>query len=161
MTPLIALLGRNISEPEVAKRLADYPGLRPEDGGASADGRVESVKYLRSTADGLLLKLSEAGELLAIFMMSDGKDGSREFRGELPGRLNFAAEPEDAIRVLGTPASQRAEATYGGHRIGPLLRYDYPTHSVHIQFRADHDGIDLVTAMTARQVPGRSHHPQA
>jgi len=26
-----------------------------------------------------------------------------------------------------------------------------------VQFRADHDGIDLVTAMTARQVPGRSH----
>jgi hypothetical protein len=40
--------------------------------------------------------------------------------------------------------------------VGELLRYDYPTHSVHIQFRADHDGIDLVTVMTARQVPGRS-----
>lgn len=159
MTTLIALLGRSISDPDVARRLAEYPGLRPEEGSASADKRIESVKYLRSTADGLLIKLSEEGEILAIFMMSDGKDGSREFRGELPARLNFAAEPEDAIRLLGAPALRRGEATYGGHRLGELLRYDYPTHSLHIQFRADHDGIDLVTAMIARQVPGRSVRP--
>ena len=157
MSDLVALLGRNLAEPEVAKRLADFPGLRPEPGGASPDERMQAVKYLRSAADGLLIKLSEDGEILALFMMSDGKDGFSEFRGELPGRLNFAAEPEDAIRALGTPASRRPEATYGGYRLGPLLRFDWPTHSVHIQFRADHDGIDLVSAMTALQVPGRSH----
>ena len=158
MSTLLELLGRNISEPEVTERLAKFPGLRPEGSGAPTDERIGNVRYLRSTADGLLLKLSEDGEILAIFMMSDGKDGSREFRGELPGRLNFAAEPEDAIRFLGEPASRRPEATFGGHRVGELLRYDYPAYSVHIQFRADHDGIDLVTAMTARQVPGRKHH---
>jgi hypothetical protein len=156
MGTLIALLGRNISEPEVMQRLAEYPRLHPSEGGASMDGSVQSVRYLRSTADGLLIKLSEDGEILAIFMMSGGKEDYSEFRGELPGRLNFAAEPEDAIRVLGQPAARRAEASYGGHRLGELLRYDYPAHSVHIQFRVDHDGIDLVTAMTARQVPGRS-----
>lgn len=157
MSTLLSLLGRNVAEPEVAKRLADFPGLRPEEGGASPDDRVKAVKYLRSARDGLLIKLSEDGVILAIFMMSDGKEGFSEFRGELPGRLNFAAEPEDAIRVLGTPASRRGAATFGDHRLGELLRFDWPTHSVHIQFRADHDGIDLVTAMTAREVPGRSH----
>jgi hypothetical protein len=154
---LLPLLGRNVAEPEVAKRLARYPGLRPDDGAAAPEPRIPPVKYLRSAADGLLVKLAEDGEILAFFMMSDGKDGFSEFRGELPGRLNFAAEPEDAIRALGTPASRRAATSYGGHRLGELLRFDWPTHSVHIQFRADHDGIDLVTAMTARQVPGRSH----
>lgn len=157
MTPLLETLGRNIAEPEVAKRLADFPGLRPEEGGASPEDGTRMVRYLRSAAEGLLVKLSESGEILALFMMSDGKDGCCEFRGELPGRLNFAAEPEDAIRALGPPASRRGEATYGGHRLGELLRFDWPAYSVHVQFRADHDGIDLVTAMTARQVPGRSH----
>lgn len=156
MKNVVELLGRNVAEPEVAKRLADYPGMRVEEGGPP-DERAQAVKYLRSTAAGLLVKLSEDGEILALFMMSDGKDGFAEFRGELPGRLNFAAEPEDAIRALGPPASRRPAATYGGYRLGELLRFDWPTHSVHIQFRADHDGIDLVTAMTARQVPGRSH----
>ena len=153
MATLLELLGKNVTQPDVARRLADYPKLRPEAGG-DAPGEAS---YLRSAADGLLIKLSPAGEILAIFMMSDGKDGCSEFRGELPGKLNFAAEPEDAIRALGTPASRRAEAAYGGQRFGELLRFDWPTHSVHIQFRPDHDGIDLVTAMDARQVPGRSH----
>lgn len=152
MTALHDLVGKHIAAPEVKARLADYPRLRPEAGEAS-----ETVSYLRSSADGLLIKVSAEGEILAIFMMSDGKDGFSEFRGELPGRLNFAAEPEDAIRALGPPALRRPEATYGEYRLGELLRFDRPEHSVHIQFRADHDGIDLVTAMTPHQVPGRSH----
>jgi hypothetical protein len=104
----------------------------------------------------LLVKLSLEGEILAVFMMSDGKDGCSEFRGELPGKLNFAAEPEDAIRALGPPALRRPPATYGGIALGDFLRFDRPGYSIHIQFRADHDGIDLVTAMAARHVPGRS-----
>ena len=152
MTPLLELLGKNVASPEAAKRLADYPKLRPEPG-----ERTEDVSYLRSLADGLQIKVSMEGEILAIFMMSDGKDGFSEFRGELPGRLNFAAEPADAIRALGAPALRRPEATYGEYRLGEFLRFDRPTHSLHIQFRADHDGIDLVTAMTPHQVPGRSH----
>ena len=157
MSPLIDLLGKNLAAPEVAKRLADYPALRHEDGDASGDERVGTVAYLRSLRDGLLIKLSGDGEILAIFFLSDGKDGGSEFRGELPGRLNFAAEPEDAIRLLGPPALRRPETTYGDHVLGEFLRYDYPAYSLHLQFRADHDGLDLVTAMVARQVPGRSH----
>ena len=157
MPTLLDLLGKNIAAPEVAKRLASYPGLQPEEGGPSPDARMEPVAYLRSARDGLLIKTSQEGEILAILMLCEGKDGGSEFRGELPGRINFAAEPEDAIRVLGPPALRRPEATYGGHRLGPFLRFDLPTHSIHIQFRPDQDGIDLVTAMTAREVPGRSH----
>ena len=148
---LIDVLGRNFIEPEVAKLLGEFPGLRPEPS-ETADG----VSYLRSLRDGLLVKLSEAGEILAIFLMSEGKDGASEFRGELPGRLNFAAEPEDAIRALGAPALRKPPATLGGIRLGELLRFDRPAHSVSIQFRPDHDGIDLVTLMAAAQVPGRS-----
>ena len=160
MRTLLDLLGKNVAEPEVAKRLAkDYPRLVVEDSGVSTpDNRIKPVKYLRSAADGVQLKISGEGEIVAIFMMSDGTDGFAEFRGELPARLNFAAEPEEAIRALGPPALRRPEATYGGHRLGEFLRFDLPTHSIHIQFRADHDGIDLVTVMTAREVPGRRHH---
>lgn len=152
-SPLTDLLGQNVANPAVKRRLDEFPGLAPEDGGS------EDVSYLRSVKGGLLVKLSAEGEILALFMLSDGKDGCAEYRGELPGKLNFAAEPEDAIRALGPPALRRPESTYGGHRLGEFLRYDYPAYSLHIQFRADHDGIDLVTAMAARQVPGRSHAP--
>jgi hypothetical protein len=156
MGTLIEIVGKNIASPEVAMRLAGYPALRPETGDLSPDARMEPVRYLRSLADGLLIKISGDGEILAIFMMSDGKDGFAEFRGELPGRLHFAAEPADAIRALGPPALRRPPATYGGHRLGELLRFDRPAYSLHIQFRADDDGIDLVTAIAAHHVPGRS-----
>lgn len=156
MTPLLDILGKNIAAPEVAARLNEYPGLKPEEGADPEDRRLAPVKYLRSARDGLLVKLAEDGEILALFMMSDGKDGCSEFRGELPGKLHFAAEPADAIRALGPPALRRPPATYGGQRLGEFLRFDRPTHSLHIQFRADDDGIDLVTAMVPRQVPGRS-----
>src|SRR6185369_13452125 len=96
-TPLIEILGKNVATPEAMETLARYPALRPEEG-ASTDGPL-SVSYLRSARDGLLIKVSAEGEILAVFMMSEGKDGGSEFRGELPGRLNFAAEPEDAIRA--------------------------------------------------------------
>ena len=160
MPTLLDLLGRNIAEPEVASRLAAFPGLRPEQGGAAHEDRAKNVRYLRSLAEGLQLKLSDEGEILAIFMMSDGKEGFSEFRGELPGRLHFAAEPADAIRALGPPALRQPPRAYGGYRLGELLRFDTEAHSLHIQFRADDDGIDLVTAMIARQVPGRSRAPK-
>jgi hypothetical protein len=157
MTSLLDLLGKNVAEPEVAKRLAkDFPKLQIESSEGSPGARIQPVKYLRSPADGVQFKINAAGEIVAIFMMSDGKDGFSEFRGELPGRLNFAAEPREAIRVFGPPALRRPPASYGGHRLGEFLRFDLPTHSINIQFRADDDGIDLVTAMTAREVPGRS-----
>ena len=159
MGNIIDLLGRNIAEPEVAKRLADYPALRHEEGDDPPDPRIRPARYLRSLADGLLIKLSDEGEVLAIFMMSDGKDGGSEFRGELPGRLNFAAEPEDAMRVFGKPALHRPAGAYGGHRLGELLRFDAPAYSLHFQFRPDQDGLDIVTAMLAREVPGRSRAP--
>lgn len=155
MANLLDLLGKNIAAPDVAKRLAGYPALHPEEDGPSPDARMEPVTYLRSERDGLLIKTSQEGEILAILMLSDGKDGGAEFRGELPGRINFAAEPEDAIRALGSPAWRQPERTLGGHRLGELLRFDFPAYSLYIQFRAEHDGIDLVTATIARLVPGR------
>jgi hypothetical protein len=155
MPTLLDLLGKNLAAPEVVQRLAAYPALQPEEAGPPPDARMEPVTYLRSARDGLLIKTSQEGEILAILMLSDGKDGGSEFRGELPGRINFAAEPEDAIRALGSPAWRRPEASFGGHRLGELLRFDFPAYSLHIQFRADHDGIDIVTATIARLVPGR------
>ena len=155
MPRLLDLIGRNVTSPEAAKILSDFPKLRPEAGGGSPEDRLEAVSYLRSEADGLLVKLSAEGEVLAVFMLSEGKDGCSEFRGELPGRLNFSAEPEDAIKALGPPAVRQPPKRYGAHEVGELLRFDLPEYSIHFQFRPDHDGIDIVTAMAARAVPGR------
>jgi hypothetical protein len=152
---LLDLLGENVSSPEVAKVLAEYPGLKPELDDSAADEGIEPVRYLRSERDGLLIKLSAEGEVLTIFMMSEGKDGFSQFRGELPGNLAFSSRPADALKLFGAPGHSRPAGRVGSFRHGELLRFDWPGYSIHFQYRGDHGGIELVTAMVAQLVPGR------
>jgi hypothetical protein len=156
MSELFDLLGKDMADDEVKKTLALYPGLRPEIDEPEPGDDSPPLRYLRSERDGLLVKLSADGELLAVFLMSEGKDGFRQFRGPLPAQLTFDATAADVLRALGAPAYSRPPAKLGSLHVGELLRFDRPTHSVHFQFRSGQAGIDLVSAMAARAVPGRS-----
>lgn len=157
MSQLLSLLGKNVASPEAASVLARYPDLEAEVQELGPGEGIEAVRYLRSEDDGLLIKCSMEGEIRAIFLMSEGKDGFTQFDGELPGHLTFESTPADALRVFGEPAYRRAAGRVGALEHGELLRFDWPAHSVHFQFRGDGEGIELVTAMTARSVPGRRH----
>jgi hypothetical protein len=157
VNPLIDLLGKNVASPEAKEQLAQFPRLRSEVQDLAPYEGAEAVHYLHSEADGIRIKCSAAGDINAIFLMSEGKEGFRQFCGELPGDLSFDATPRDAMDALGAPAYHRSAGRLGTHEHGELLRYDYPGYSVHFQFQPDGDGLELVTAMTARSVPGRSH----
>jgi hypothetical protein len=154
-TRLLEILGSNVTSPEAARELALYPALRRERDDAAQDEETP-VQYLRSERDGLLIKLSDDGEILAIFMMGEGKDGFSQYRGALPGRLSFASTPADVLKSLGAPAFSQPPGKVGSFHYGDLLRYDRPAYSIHFQFRSDRRGIELITAMTAASVPGRS-----
>ena len=145
---LLETLGKSATSPEAARVLADYPGLR-----AQVD---DDVRYLRSERDGLLVKLSGDGEILAIFLMSEGKDGFAQFKGDLPGGFTFQATAPEVLKALGAPAFSQAGGRFGNFDVGQLMRFDRPAHSVHFQFRPDGEGIALVTLMIAAAVPGRS-----
>ncbi|HZZ91006.1 MAG TPA: hypothetical protein VFE23_00485 [Usitatibacter sp.] len=155
MTRLFEILGTNVMSPEAAKELALYPALRRE----VDDDDAEPVRYLRSERDGLLIKVSDDGEVLTIFLMSEGKDGFAQFRGELPAGLSFSSTPGDVLKALGAPAYSRPPGKVGSFAHGDLLRFDRPAYSLHFQFRSDRRAIELVTAMVARSVPGRSAAP--
>lgn len=157
MTPLFELLGQNVASDEVKRELARYPGMRSEIQDVGAYEGAAPVHYLYSERDGIRIKCSPEGEIVAIFLMSEGKEGFRQFCGELPGDLSFDAGPQDAIEAFGEPAWRRPAGRIGAYEQGELLRFDWPGYSVHVQFRGDNEGIDLVTAMTAKSVPGRSH----
>jgi len=155
MSRLLELLGTNAASPGARELLARYPALRSEIEELGPDDGLEPVRYLRSEDDGLLIKCSHDGEVRAVFFMSEGKDGFAQFRGPLPGNLTFASTPGDAVSAFGSPAYRRPAGKIGPLEVGELLRFDWPNHSVHFQFRSGAEGIDLVTAMTARSVPGR------
>jgi hypothetical protein len=148
------ILGKGATSAEAAEVLAAYPNLRSfaEDLGPGE----EPVRYLANEADGLRLKLAGDGTILTIFLMGEGKDGYTQFRGELPGGLTFGSTRVDALRTFGAPAYFRAAGKLGSFQVGELMRFDRPTHSLHLQFRADGAGIELVTVMSAAAVPGRA-----
>ena len=156
MTALIDLVGKNVASADAQAELENYPSLRSDVQGIA--GSEEAVHYLRSEREGLLIKCTPDGEIRAIFLMSEGKDGFSEFEGDMPGGLTFCSTPEEAEQVFGEPASRQEARRIGGLELGELLRFDWPQHSIHFQFRGDGTGIDLITAMTARSVPGRRHH---
>ena len=154
MTDLFDILGRAMASAEVTKVLARYPALKAELDETPGEA-PEPVRYLRSERDGLLIKLSADGDVLAIFLMSEGKEGFSQFAGPMPGNLSFESRPADALKTFGAPAYSRPAGKVGSYEHGELLRFDYPHHSVHFQYRKG-GGIDLVTAATAETVPGRS-----
>jgi hypothetical protein len=156
MTPLIEIVGKSLASPEAIEQLAKYPALRLDPEEAAVHDGADPVRYLRSEEDGLLIKLSSSKEILAIFLMSEGKDGFSQFEGRLPGNLSFSSSPSEALMTLGAPGYSRAAGKIGSIERGALLRFDRPGYSIHFQYRSGNGGIDLVTAMVASAVPGRS-----
>jgi len=157
MTPLIDLLGKNIASDEAKRELARFPNMRSEIQHVTQSEDAQAVHYLHSERDGIRIKCSPEGEIVTIFLMSEGKEGFRQFCGELPGDLDFDSTQEDAEHAFGEPAWRRPAGRIGSYEQGELMRFDFPSYSLHLQFRNNNEGLDLVTAMTARSVPGRSH----
>jgi hypothetical protein len=157
MKTLLDLVGGNVASDEARRVLARFPQLRSEVEDLGPDAGIAPAHYLRSEADGVLIKCSAEGEVHAVFFMSEGKDGFEQFDGPLPGNLTFSSGPEDAIRAFGQPAYRREPRRMGSAVVGELLRFDWPDRSVHFLFKGDGTGLDLVTVMTARAVPGRTH----
>lgn len=157
MHKLLDLLGINVTSEEAKEILARYPGMHSEVEDLGPGSGIAPAHYLRSEADGVMIKCNAEGDVNAIFLMSDGKDGFEQFHGTLPGNLRFDSSPEDAIRAFGKPAYRREARRMGSLNVGELLRFDWPDRSLHFQFRGDGSGVDLVTVMTAKSVPGRTH----
>ena len=141
--------------PEVTGILEAFPALKAEVQDLGEEG-IPRVRYLASEADGLLIKGTEDGDIVAIVLMSEGKNGFSEFSGEMPPGLDFESTRADVLKRLGPPAFSQPKKKIGQLETGELLRFDQPSYSLHFQFRADGNGIELITAMVASAVPGRS-----
>jgi hypothetical protein len=152
---LLEILGKNMMSAEVAAILAAFPALKAETQDLGEEG-IPPVRYLASERDGILIKGTADGDITAIFLMSEGKDGYSEYSGEMPPGIDFESSRADVVKRFGPPTFTQAPKRIGQLAIGELLRFDQPAYSLHFQFRADGSGIDLITAMVASAVPGRS-----
>ena len=153
---MLLILGKNVASPEAVAVLKRYPELEPETQDLAPEEGLAPVHYLRSEDDGILIKISDEGEILSILLMSEGKDGFAQFAGPLPGQLGFSSTRADVLKALGAPAFIRPAGKLGSFEHGELMRFDKPQYSLHVQFRSRGAGIELMTAMVPQLVPGRS-----
>jgi len=154
MAPLVALLGQPLQSASVKGWLATLPPTESATVDWSDEGEIH--RFLESKAAGVAIKHSDEGNIQTIFLMSEGKDGFSQYRGELGHALVFSSSPDDVMRALGKPSLHRpASLGLFNQRTGEIMRHDYSAHSVHFQFRAGGQGIEQVTLMTAAAVPGR------
>jgi hypothetical protein len=155
MAPLVALLGQPLQSSSVKSWLAGLPSTESTTVDWSDEG--ESHRFLESKTAGVAIKHSDEDTIETIFLMSEGKDGFSQYRGDLGHGLAFSSSQEDVIRAFGKPSLHR-QAGLGlfNQRTGEIMRFDYPGHSVHFQFRAEGQGIEQVTLMIASAVPGRT-----
>src|SRR4051812_45237242 len=131
---LLDLLGKKVASPEGAALLVRYPALQAESDDDEPTEGGEPIHYLKSESDGLLIKVSDEGTVLTIFLMSEGKDGFSQFKGPLPGELSFSSTRRQVVQAMGAPAYIRPPGRIGSFVQGELLRFDKPGYSLHFQF---------------------------
>ena len=151
MAPVLALLGQSLESPPVRSWLGSLPQVKANILDWSDEGEVH--RYLESKAGGVAIKHSDEGKIEAIFLMSEGRDGFSQYRGDLGCGLTFLCSPDQLVRAFGEPSLHRPAADgLFNQRTGEIMRFDYPEYSIHFQFRADEPGIELITLMTSADV---------
>jgi hypothetical protein len=156
MEDLVRIVGQYINSEAVRRTLSAYVPLVAEVLDLAPDEGVPKDLFLENVEAGICIKHRESGEVTTVFLFSQGRDGYAQYAGELGRGLDFSSTAEAARQALGAPSFYRAEnsnAILGAH--GEILRYDYPTYSLHLQFSVGGSGLELVTLMSPQVVPGR------
>ena len=138
-TQLVALLGKHVAGAEAHNILVAWPDLHPE-----------QDSYLSSEKGGLSIKHNPDGLVTDVFLMSGGKDGYTQFRGALLPGLSFSSSPNDVRAALGEPSCSGDPGVVAGIlSYGAWMRYDYPTYSLHVEFRSDSgSGVNQITLIS-------------
>jgi hypothetical protein len=155
MRDLIDLLGLDVTSERVRETLSRFGSFAPEVLDLAPDEGMPKDFYLKSKPAGVCLKHEADGEITTIFLMSDGREGYSKFGGMVSAGLTFSSTAEEVRSVFGPPSFERAASTRKPLAHGRILRFDRPEHSIHFQFLPGDGGIELVTLMSPKAVPGR------
>ena len=156
MQTLVQILGQLVASDSVKSVLSSFSPLVAEVHDLAPDEGLPKDFYLLNPQAGICIKHEESGEISTIFLHSEGHEGYSQFQGGLGHGLNFSSSPDAVRSALGSPSFSREEshvADLGTY--GEILRYDYPSHSIHLQFAVGGKQLEIVTLMTSSVVPGR------
>ncbi len=151
---LAALVDRSIRGKEARAVLgsAELTKYRPDFG----RGAAPATSYFYALpGHGFELCCDAEGTVKLLYVYGvDGKKGYLPFSGPLWPGVHLQSHPPAVRDVLGRPTKSGPEQLVPKvGRVGPWDRWDGPTVSVHVQYRAGGAGIAVVTAMSPEAVP--------
>ena len=114
----------------------------------------EDNAHYSFTEEGISL-IVERDKLKAILLYSSIEDNEfSEYKGSLPGGLNFNNSKIEVLKKLGEPEKEREvvnDPILG--EINPWVNYSYKNGVLQIQFDNRKENIKLITLMTKDAVP--------
>lgn len=155
MHTLVQIVGQSVASDSARSALSLYSPLVVEVQDLAPDEGLPKDFYLSNNQAGICIKHEEDGEITTIFLHSEGHEGYSGFQGDLGHGLSFSSSPEAVRNALGSPAFYREGGSISGlGEYGEVFRYDYPSHSIHLQFAVGSKKLELVTLMAPTAVPG-------
>ena len=73
--------------------------------------------YYNYHYDGMSL-LFKKGHLSAVFLYAEGKEGFRQFTGQMPYKLGFTMTKSEIDKLLGAPTKKGVVAVYSSKYVG-------------------------------------------
>lgn len=136
-TPLekyIFIFGKTLNHPAVASQIRsmrlvedDYPS--------------DDTRWFENLSMGLAF-LFDGEQLDTVFLFSEGRDGFRQYGGNLVCDLTFSSSKEEVRKSLGPPNAFRDTET---PEDGGFDKYVYPTHTAHFCYKKSLWQIELLT----------------
>jgi hypothetical protein len=96
------------------------------------------------------------GHIETIFVFMQRTKEFSPYAKKLSSKISSSSLPTGVIEMCGKPTQKILPQTVPVlGRSGHMLRYDYPSHSIHFEFLPDDGPLKMVTFMTADVTPGR------
>jgi len=141
------LAGKSEDSDEVRRFLAGV------DEPAQVDEFEDEQRYLSFSNHGFDIVLEEGLVVACHLFNRIEESGGQLYSSVLPHGLAFTDSREAVLQKLGTPARAHAgrDDPRPFVRVQPWVKYEYPSHALHVEFSTDASHIELITLMAPEQ----------
>jgi hypothetical protein len=136
------ILGQFVYTPLVATFLGTLGGARFD--------RFADLEIREYADKGLAVYINRDRRVVSVFLYSARDESHASYAGVMPRHLSFADTAKEVADKIGRASASGRIKESGA----PWDRCDFDTVSIHVQYRLDSKGIEMVTLMTPAMARG-------